>query len=266
MYTARRAARAALILALLALLWGMPTLAEDQALAALFTAQGVEGTMLLESLSTGERYVHNDTRANTRLVPASTFKVPNTLIALETGAIAGQDSVLTWDGQAHDFPDWNRDQTLASAFKVSCVWCYQELARRVGAERYRTDLRALGYGELTEPFEVTTFWLDGALTISAVEQVAFLKQVHARTLPFSAETYDTLRDIMLAEQTPTYALFAKTGWAARMTPQAGWYVGYVETAGDVWFFAMNIVVRDPQDLPLRQQLTLDALRAKGIID
>lgn len=99
-----------------------------------------------------------------------------------------------------------------------------------------------------------------------MEQVSFLKKVHLRSLPFSASSYDTLRQIMLVEQTPSYTIWAKTGWATRTQPQVGWYVGYVETPEDVWFFATNIETRDKRDLPLRQQLTLEALQAKGIIE
>lgn len=254
------------LFALLTLLSCLPAAAEDVDLARLFAEQGVTGTMVIVSLNGGETFIHNQARADTRFPTASTFKVLNTLMAVEEGAIAGKDAVLAWDGQVHDFPDWNRDQTLASAFKVSCVWCYQALARRVGADSYRSYLRDTGYGELTEPFDVTTFWLDGALTISAVEQAGFLTRVQQRTLPFRAHAFDTLRDIMLAERTPGYALWAKTGWAARAEPQVGWYIGYVETPQDAWVFAMNIDLRGPQDLPLRQALTLAALRAKGVID
>ncbi|MFO1417123.1 MAG: class D beta-lactamase [Methylotetracoccus sp.] len=253
------------LVALLALLWAWSAVAEDRVLASLFSRYGVSGTIVLASLHGGQTFIHDDHRAHRRLSPASTFKIPNTLIALEEKAISGADGELKWDGHHYDFPDWNRDQTLESAFKVSCVWCYQVLARRVGAEKYRGWLRRCSYGELREPFNETTFWLDGALKISAVEQVAFLKALVLRKLPFSASSYDTLRRIMLAERTPSYAVWAKTGWAARVKPQVGWYVGYVEAGSEVWLFATNIDVRGERDLPLRKELTYAALRARGII-
>jgi len=211
-------------------------------------------------------FTHNELRAKQRFSTASTFKILNTLISLEEKTISGKGDVLKWDGHIYDFPDWNRDQTLESAFKVSCVWCFQELARRTGPEKYRNYLRKSVYGELHEPFEVTTFWLDGSLQISAIEQFNFLKKVHLRTLPFSASSYETLRQIMLVEQTSAFTLWAKTGWATRIKPQVGWYVGYVETPKDVWFFATNIEVRDEKDLPLRQKLTREALQTKGVIE
>jgi beta-lactamase class D len=179
--------------------------------------------------------------------------------------IAGTDAVLPWDGRIHAFPDWNRDQTLASAYKVSCVWCYQELARRIGPQKYRAHLQAANYGQLREPIDPVAFWLDGSLQISALEQVAFLRKIIRRSLPYKASSYDALRDLMVMEKNDDYTLRAKTGWATRMAPQIGWYVGYVETSGDVWIFAVNIDIRDSNDMPLRQALTLQCLRAKGII-
>ncbi|HAB85378.1 MAG TPA: class D beta-lactamase, partial [Pseudomonas sp.] len=102
--------------------------AEDGAIARLFERAGVEGTLVIESVATGQRFVHNDERAGTAFPAASTFKVLNTLIALEEGAIAGADEIIPWDGTRYEIEDWNRDQTLKSAFRVSCVWCYQRLA------------------------------------------------------------------------------------------------------------------------------------------
>ncbi|NLP11846.1 class D beta-lactamase [bacterium] len=249
----------------LALLWSLPASAEDQALAGLFSQHGIKGTIVLSSLHSGKKFIHNDSRANEQFSAASTFKILNTLISLEEKAVSGKDDVLKWNGNVYNYPDWNHNQTLESAFKVSCVWCFQDLARLVGAENYRKYIHKSAYGEIREPFEVTTFWLDGSLQISATEQVTFLKKVYLRTLPFSASSFETLRQIMLVEKTPAYTMWAKTGWAARVQPQAGWYVGYIETQRDVWFFATNIEVRGEKDLPLRQELTRGALREKGII-
>ena len=247
---------------LFALLCTCAAHAEDQDIAALFAQRGLDGTLVLSSLHGGKMYIHNEHRARQRYSPASTFKIMNTLIALEVKAISGRHAVFKWDGFIYELPDWNHDQTLESAFKFSCIWCYQQLARRVGAEEYRNDLRKADYGVLHEPFELTTFWLDGSLQISAMEQIDVLKKIYLRTLPFSTHSYDTLQQIMFVEKTPSYALWGKTGWATSVTPHVGWYVGYIETPSNVWFFSTNIEVRDKQDLPLRQQITRDALQLK----
>jgi beta-lactamase class D len=254
----------AILTLLIALASAMPSQAQDAAIAARFADAGVDGTMVIATLDGSRRYVHNPTRAGQRFPVASTFKVFNTLIALEEGALSGLDEVIRWDGRRHDFPGWNQDHSIKSAFAVSCVWCYQTLAGRIGAERYRGHLARAGYGRLQEPFDETAFWLDGSLTISAEEQVAFLRQVIQQTLPYQATSYAGLREVMLMEQGEGFSLRAKTGWAARATPQIGWYVGYVEQPGATWIFAMNIDIRDEADLPLRQALTRASLQAKGI--
>jgi beta-lactamase class D len=254
------------IIAFVACFLACQVAAKDPALAELFERQSIDGTTVISSLHSRKTFIHNDPRANLRVSPASTFKILNTLISLEENAISGKDDVLAWDGHIYAIPDWNHDQTLESAFKVSCVWCFQELARRVGAERYRRELRKADYGELHEPFEETLFWLDGSLVISATEQVDFLKKVYQRSLPFRPSSYETLQEIMVVEKTSAHTMRAKTGWAERAGQQVGWYVGYVETAKDVWFFATNIGIRDKTDLPLREMLTRQALQAKGIIE
>ena len=240
--------------------------AEDLVISRLFAEKGVDGTVVIYSLNSGQTFIHNDARANRRFSPASTFKIMNTLIAVEEKAIAGKDDVFKWDGHVYDLSNWNHDQTLASAFRVSCVWCYQELSRRIGAEKYRAYLKQSDYGELQSNFETTTFWLDGSLQISALEQVSFLKKVVQHQLPFSKAAYETLRQIMLMDEAPAYSLWAKTGWARKVKSQVGWYVGYVETPKDIWVFALNMEIRNEDDLPLRQDLVRLALQAKGIIE
>lgn len=253
-------------LIIFSLLFSSHAVAEDQAIAKRFAQKAIEGTIVISSLHSGQSLIHNDHRANHRFSPASTFKIFNTLISLEEKVISGKDDLLKWNGHSYDIPDWNHDQTLESAFKVSCVWCFQELARRVGAKKYQHYLRDAAYGQLSEPFEETTFWLDGSLEISAIEQVAFLKKIYLHSLPFSVSSYETLRQIMLVEQTPNFTIRAKTGWGTKLKTQIGWYVGYVETSNDVWFFATNLEVRNKNDLPLRQQLTREILQEKRIIE
>ena len=239
--------------------------AEDQAIDHLFQNAGVDGTIVIESLTKGQRLVHNAPRAQQRYPAASTFKVLNTLIALEEGAIAGDDSTFHWNGTQYSIANWNQDQTLDSAFKVSCVWCYQQIALRVGAFKYSAYIQQLNYGQLKEPFNGTEFWLDGSLTISAEEQIAFLRKVVERKLPFKASSYDALKRIMLTDEAAQYRLYAKTGWATSSTPSVGWYVGYVEVKDEVWLFALNLATRDANDLPLRIQLAKDTLKAIGAL-
>ncbi|QOX80607.1 class D beta-lactamase [Trichlorobacter lovleyi] len=244
-----------------------PAVCSDAALARLFSDRALQGTLVLTNRDGSRSYIHDEARANTPLLPASTFKIPNTLIALEVGA-ARPDTVFLWDGKDKGVPACNRDQTLASAFKNSCVWCYQDLAQRIGTARYRQWLKKIDYGNALSGPELTSFWLSGDLRISAQQQIAFLKKLYRHELPFKAASYDALARIMLVEEKPGYRLYAKTGWAGygeKITPQIGWYVGYLETGTEVWFFALNMAITKPTEAAYRQQVVLEALKLKGII-
>lgn len=239
--------------------------AEDAELALIFRAAGTNGTMVIASLDGTRQFVHNDSRANTRLSAASTFKILNSLIALDEGAISGPEEVFVWDGHQYDFPDWNQNHTLASAYKASCVWCYQVIASRIEPKTYQAHIQRAGYGQLVEPFDQTHFWLDGSLKISAHEQIEFLRKLVNRSLPYKPASYEAVRDIMVMEKTNTYTIRAKTGWATSCKPQTGWYVGYVESKSGTWLFALNMDIADKSLLPLRQQVTMKGLKAKAII-
>lgn len=239
---------------------------DDATLQNLFKTYNVEGTMLIESLDGKERYVYNEQRAKAKLSPASTFKIPNTLIALQEGVIDA-NSLILWDGVERSIPSWNQDQNLSLAFKRSCVWCYQTFARSIGLGKYTSYLQALHYGNAKTGNDVEHFWLDGELRISAYEQVDFLKKLYASALPFSQTHLDTLKTIMIDEQTATYTLRAKTGWAVPNNAEHhGWYVGYVESQQGVYFFATNLITPKSDVLPLRKTMSLEALRAKGILE
>lgn len=209
--------------------------------------------------------VVNIDRVDSMFLPASTFKIPNTLIALEEKAIKGLYDTIKWDGQTRSVDEWNHDQTLKSAFKYSCVWFYQELARRIGLERYSIWLKKLKYGNEIAGPGVDDFWLQGDIKISARQQVAFIRKVYYREYPFSSDYYDILKEAMLVDSTAEYKLFAKTGWAARLDKQVGWYVGYVESQGKVWFFAANLSIKNDEEIVFRRELIIKALKDLKII-
>ena len=145
----------------------LPASASNPHLAKVFEDAKSQGTLVLESLNSGKRYVHNPKRAHQPFTAASTFKVLHTLIALNEGVVKGIDSPIIWDGKQRGIPSWNRDQTLQSAFQVSCVWCYQQFAQQIDQSTYTRHLQQADYGQLSTPFSTTEFWLNGALQISA---------------------------------------------------------------------------------------------------
>lgn len=228
----------------------------------------VEGSILIYDLNHNRFYQHNARRNSIAVVPASTFKIFNSLVALETGVIRDDVAVLTWDGIERDLEQWNRDLNLRQAFQDSAIWFYQVLARKIGPERMQNFLNQVGYGnrQIGPKEEIDNFWLGGPLQITPKEQIEFLRRLHRGDLPFSKRTMDLVKDIMVFEQTPDYVLRAKTGWAFEMTPpQLGWFVGYLEQNQNVYFFATNVDIRNPKDAAARIEITRQSLRDLGLL-
>jgi beta-lactamase class D len=184
---------------------------------------------------------YNPRECATRYSPASTFKIPNSLIGLETGVIRDEHFVIPWDGVKRWNAPWNRDHDLASAIANSVVWYYQELARRVGADSMKKYVDAMRYGNQDISGGIDHFWLGSSIKISADEQVFFLRRLAEGTLPFSKRSLDIVSRITIVEQTPEYTLHGKTGFTDLPDSSVvGWFVGWVEKGNDLYCYALNL--------------------------
>ncbi len=235
--------------------------AEEPDISKLYDSAGVSGSILIQSLDGKIEYSSNLRNVDELYVPASTFKIPHTLIALEEGVIEGQHEVIPWDGVKRGYAPWNKDQTLATAFAHSCVWCFQRFTQKISDSTYKQYLAAFDYGNKKTGKNTPHFWLDGDVRISVRDQVNFLRKVYRGELPVKPKSIEILKGIMRVEETPSYTLWAKTGWQG----PHGWYVGYVESGDKVWLFANHIDIKSRSDLVYRQKITLNALKVKGII-
>ncbi|BAY09134.1 class D beta-lactamase [Calothrix sp. NIES-2098] len=232
-----------------------------------FQKFGLEGSILIYDFKNSRTYEHNPQRNATAMIPASTFKIFNSLVALETGVIANDVAVLTWDGIHREIDAWNRDTNLRQAFKDSTVWFYQVLARRAGHERMQQFINKVGYGnrQIGTTADIDRFWLQGPLKITPQEQINFLQRLYQGSLPFSKRTMELVKDIMVREQTPDYILRGKTGWLTSTKPEIGWFVGYLEQNNNVYFFATTINFRKPEDAPARIEITRLSLKDLGLL-
>ncbi len=208
--------------------------------------QGFTGTFVLHDLDNDRYLRYNPERCAQRFLPASTFKIVNSLIGLETGVIRDENQVLEWDGTQHEISTWNQNHTLKTAFRNSVVWYYQELARRVGREQMKHYVDEVGYGNQDITGNVDSFWLDGAIRISADEQVELLKRLYQGNLPFSRRSMKIVREIMILDDAAQYRLSGKTGSGKVGTTFIGWFVGYVETMDNVYFVATNMESPGPE--------------------
>ena len=245
-----------------------PATAEVRAdLAKYFSAYHVDGAFVLYDLNANHTIRYNPQRCAEQFLPASTYKIVNALIALETGIVPDADYVIKWNGQQYPIPEWNRDQTLRSAMQYSVVWYYQELARREGQETIQKYIDAVGYGNRDIGGNANPFWLDGNLRISADEQINLLARLYKDKLPFSKRNMDIVKDILVREKTDTYTLRAKTGSTTQGSISLGWYIGYLEKDSDVYFFATNISspTSNAQFLEAREAITRNILKELGIL-
>ncbi len=225
-------------------------------------------TILIKRLSDRQTWISNPMRASQRFSPASTSKIPHTLIALEN-SLALPETKFAWDGNNKGFDVWNKDHTLKSAFAHSVVWVFQDIVQIAGQDTMAAGLEGFNYGNANVGTleHLTKYWLDGTLQISAFEQVEFLSKLARKTLPLSGETFDDAREIMLRDHAENWSLFAKTGWRhSKEEVDVGWYVGWLECPDDQYVFAMNMDINSRDDLPLRESAVITALESIDAFD
>ena len=252
---------------------------ERPELKELFDEYEVDGTFVLLDLKGNKLIRYNSARARQRFLPLSTFKIPNSLIALEAGIVADENTILKWSGEKYEVDGWNKDLSFKEALSSSCVPCYQQIARQIGTLRMKKFLRKFKYGNRDISGGVDRFWLDGGLRISAAEEVEFLKRFYTGKLPVSKRSTEICKNMLILEKQPNFTLSGKTGLqlglstmgvpklSIPVSPKLGWFVGYLEKEDNLYFFATNIESANPPDnfSAARIEITKKVLRRLGLL-
>lgn len=232
---------------------------------------GAEGSFVLLDLDRDQVVRHNAALSGRRFPPASTFKIPNALIALDTGVASDSEFSLPFDAVRTPpepwWPrEWARDQTLQSALRFSAVWYFQELARRIGEPRMRRYVSAFDYGNAAIGDHIDEFWLAGPLAISPDEQVAFLRRLYRDELPVQRRTAYLVRQMLVLERGSAHELSGKTGTLSQQAnePRLGWFVGHVQGQAGRFVFAL-LVVTTPEDFERRWSTHDRARTARRIL-
>jgi len=220
----------------------------DNALKKHFDEYGTNGCFALMNNGTGEFTVYNLPRyRDSAFLPASTFKIVNSLIGLQTGVISSDTMVIKWDGVKRWVDDWNKDLTMYEAFRVSAVPYYQEVARRIGKDTMQHWLDSLKYGSKKITTSVDQFWLDNSLKITPDEQLGLVKRLYFNQLPFFKNHQEAVKRAMLLEDNSQYRLGYKTGWSGwleKEQKQIGWILGWIEENKHPYFFVLNLESKD----------------------
>src|SRR6266702_5522266 len=231
-------------------------------MAKRFADEGTVGTFVGYKIDDYLVIASDKDRSGEAMLPASTFKIPNSIIALETGVVADPDKdIFRWDGVTRSIEAWNKDHTLRSAIAVSAVPVYQEIARRIGAERMQKYLDLFDYGNRDIGGGIDQFWLTGTLRIDPVQQIDFVDRLRRGVLPISKRSQELVRDILPVTKVGDAMIFAKSGLlgAEQGKPSLGWMVGWAEKGATQTVFAMNMDCKDPGQVAARMTVTQQCL-------
>ncbi len=247
----------------------------DNSLQKYFEEQHVTGTFGLFDNGAGQFSIYNLARyKDSSFLPASTFKIVNALIGIETGRISNEKMVIPWDGKIRVFSggdtakEWNKDLTMAEAFKVSAVPYFQEVARRIGKDTMQHWLDSLNYGSKKIRSRIDSFWLDNSLKITPDEQLGLVKKLYFGQLPFQKRTQDIVKRVMLQESNANYQLSYKTGLGYAENGKAiGWVVGWIEENKHPYFFVLNIEGDRSADMKtIRMGILKSILKQYGFLE
>ncbi len=205
----------------------------------LFDEYDVTGCFILKDLHNDEMIVYNPDKCDSGYLPASTFKIPHALIALETQIAPDGDFKLKWDKKIRGVESWNRDHTLMSAIKYSAVWYFIEIANLIGEPLLKEWLEKIDYGN-KDISGNSPFWLYGNLRITPNEQMDFISKFYFDQLPFSKRNIQIVKNAILVDEGANFKLYAKTGWADANNINTGWMIGYLEKGDHIYLFVTNV--------------------------
>lgn len=234
----------------------------------------VEGSIVVFDVNRNKWFFSDRNDAYKGILPASTFKIVNSCIALQTRVVDNEHEVLSWDKKIRTFNGapvaaWNKDTDMQDAFRNSTVWFYVEMAKSVGRARYREILHDINYGNNDFSEKGIDFWNYGNFKVTPVQQILFLKNLYYNKLPFDTAVMHTVKNIMLSDSTETYTIRSKSGWTQSEGKDIGWYVGWLTVADNVYFFANRLIkpVQDKNDgfSAARKNIVIDLFRNMKII-
>lgn len=238
---------------------------EQQQIASLFQNAQTSGVLVIYDGKKIQKYGNDTSRAEHRYIPASTFKMLNALIGIQHHKTTPNE-IFKWDGRKRAFSSWEKDLTLAEAMQASAVPVYQELARRIGLELMTQEIKRVGYGNNNVGTQVDNFWLVGPLKITPVEEVRFAYALAKQKLPFDQSTQQQVKGMLLLDEVQGAKIYAKSGWGMDVSPQVGWWTGWIEQAnGKITAFSLNMEMSQPEHAEARKAIVYQALQQLDLL-
>ena len=200
-----------------------------------------EGSFVLYDLENDAWSIHDMEHATLRVAPNSTYKIYDALFGLEEEIITPENSFIAWNGETYPFEAWNADQTLQSAMNSSVNWYFESVDEQLGAANISNYIEEIGYGNENISGDFSTYWMESSLKISPIEQVELLTRLQNNSLGFAPENINAVKDAICLSSSDAGTFYGKTG-TGRVDGQDvnGWFIGYIETVDNTYFFATNI--------------------------
>ena len=200
-----------------------------------------EGSFVLYDLENDAWSIHDMEHATLRVAPNSTYKIYDALFGLEEDIITPENSFIAWNGETYPFEAWNADQTLQSAMNSSVNWYFESVDEQLGAANISNYIEEIGYGNENISGDFSTYWMESSLKISPIEQVELLTRLQNNSLGFAPENINAVKDAICLCASDAGTFYGKTG-TGRVDGQDvnGWFIGYIETVDNTYFFATNI--------------------------
>ncbi|MFZ4398495.1 MAG: class D beta-lactamase [Bacteroidales bacterium] len=241
-----------------------------QELQLIIDSSNVDGSILVYDPQKQLYYSNNFKWAEIGKLPASTFKIPNSIIALETGIVKNEKTIFKWNGEKRKLAVWEKDLSFQEAFHLSCVPCYQEIAKKLGVRRMKDFLLKFNYGKMeVDSNTIDLFWLEGDSKINQFQQIDFLMRFYNSELSIKKRTERIMKGLIIIDHNASYTVSGKTGWSIRNGNNNGWFVGYIESDAKHWFFAINIEPHQAFNMDMfpmiRKEIAIKGLKVLGII-
>ena len=248
-----------------------PSVAYNKAFEGILDSAKLSGSILIYQPSKETFYSNDFKDCEKGGLPASTFKITNSIIALETGVVEDDSTLFKWDGKPRRLKIWEQPLIFRQAFHYSCVPCYQDVARRIGVKRMQEHLKKFNYGNmLVDSSTIDLFWLEGESKITPYQQIDFLKRFYMNELPIKDRTSKIMKRLMVIDENDSFTISGKTGWAIRNGNNQGWFVGYLEKNNETYFFATHVEPEESFNMKMfpaiRGQVIRRAFKELGVIE
>lgn len=224
-----------------------------------------KGSFVLYDLENDIWNIHDMNHATLRVAPNSTYKIYDALFGLEEGMITPDDSLIAWNHEEYPFEAWNTDQTLQTAMNNSVNWYFQTLDRQLGIPTLNSYIQKIGYGNEMIGGNHSSYWLESSLKISPIEQVELLTRLHDNSFDFSPKNVNAVKDAICLSSSVNGRFYGKTG-TGRINGRDinGWFIGYIETDGNTYYFATNISADENAAGSIATEITLSILSDMNI--